>query len=79
MGPLSLMDGALTSDKDVGRVGFISRLGDDTQGVETLILFVEVCERQCGLVSTPVHVSPFGWGQQNIWKQKNKAFRTEIQ
>lgn len=57
-----------TSDKDVGGVGFISRLGDDTQGVEALVLFVEVCERQCGTISTKVHVVPFRRRQQNIWE-----------
>lgn len=55
-----------TSDKDVSWVGLVSRFGGDTQGVEAFVLFVEVAERQRGSVSTPVHVLPFGGGQQNI-------------
>lgn len=54
-----------TSDKDVSRVGLISRLGGDTKGVEAFILFVQVGEGQRGSVSTPVHVVPFRRRQQN--------------
>lgn len=57
-----------TSDEDIGGVCFVSRLGGDTQGVEPLVLFVEVCEGQSGFISTPVHLVPFRWRQQNIWE-----------
>ena len=65
---LSFIEGSFTSDEDIGGVGFISRLGGDPQGVETLILLVQVRERQCGSVSAPVHLVPLRWRQQNIWK-----------
>lgn len=55
-----------TSDKDISRVGLISRLGGDAQGVEAFVLFVQVGERQRGPVSAPVHVVPFGGRQQTI-------------
>ena len=55
-----------TSDKDVSRVGLVFRLGGDAQGVETLVLLVQVCQGQRGLVSTPVHVTPLGGMQKNI-------------
>lgn len=56
----------LTSDKDVGGVGLVPRLGGDAQGVETLVLLVEVVEGQRGLVSAPVHLVPFGRRQQRV-------------
>lgn len=60
----------LTSDKDISRVRFISRLGGDPQGVETLVLLVQVRERQCGSISTPAHVGPFRRRQKNIWWER---------
>lgn len=56
----------LTSDKDVGGVGLVPGLGGDAQGVETLVLLVEVGEGQRGLVSAPVHLVPFGRRQQHV-------------
>lgn len=67
---------APTSDKDIGWVGFISRLGGNTQGVKPLVLFVEVCKRQCGSISAPVHVVPFRSRQQNIWGKDGGWLRT---
>lgn len=55
-----------TSDKDVGGVGLVSRLGGDTQRVEAFVLLVQVGQRQRGSVSAPVHVVPLGGRQQNI-------------
>lgn len=56
----------LTSDKDVGGVGLVPGLGCDAQGVEPLVLLVEVGEGQRGLVSAPVHLVPFGRRQQHV-------------
>lgn len=68
--PFSILDMGcsrlLTSDEDVGRVGLVPGLCGDAQSVETLVLFVEVGESQCGLVSTPVHLVPFGRRQQHV-------------
>lgn len=55
-----------TSDKNIGGVGLVSRLGGDTQGVEAFVLLVQVGERQRGSVSAPVHLVPLGGRQQNI-------------
>lgn len=63
--------GLLTSDEDVGGVGLVPGLGGDAQGVETLILFVEVRESQCGLVSTPVHLVPLGRRQKHVCGANN--------
>lgn len=55
-----------TSDKDVSRICLIFSLGGNAQGVETLVLLVQVCQGQRGLVSTPVHLTPLGGLQKNI-------------
>lgn len=62
----------LTSDKYVGRVGLVPGLGGDAQGVETLILLVEMGEGQRGLVSTPVHLVPFGRREQHVCSANGK-------
>lgn len=57
----------LTSNKNIGRVGVEAWLGVDTQGVETLIFFVEVHESQSGPLSTPVHGYPLRRWQGDTW------------
>lgn len=43
-----------------------ARLGVNAQGVEPLILFVQVDQGQRGPLPTPVHVHPFRGGQKDI-------------
>ena len=62
----------LTSDKDIGRVCLITRLGGDAEGVQALVLLVEVCECERGSVSAPMHLSPLGWSQELICGRERK-------
>ena len=69
--------GAPTSHKHVCRVGFVSRLSCDAQGVKALVFLVEVRESQRGAISTPVHVGPFRRRHQNIWIAKQQRVDIE--
>lgn len=60
----------LTSDKHIGRVGVKAWLGVDTQGVETLIFFVQMHKSQSGSRTTPVHVHPLRRWQDDTWLRK---------
>ena len=57
-----------TSDKQEGAVVVDPSPGHDPQGVETLVVLVEVAEGQRGLASPEEHLCPLGLLQQHIWK-----------
>ena len=63
----------LTSDKDVGGVGLVSGLGGDAEGVQALVLLVEVREGQGGAVSAPVHLVPLAGRQQLVWSPGRRS------
>lgn len=63
----SLQVSYLTSNKHIGRVRLEARFSVDTQSVEALVLFVEVDQGECSLLSTPVHLYPFRGLEENIW------------
>lgn len=67
--------GLLTSDKHVGRVRLVARLGGDPQGVQALILLVEVREGESGAVPAPVHVRPLGRLQQDACDHQGETER----
>lgn len=69
----------LTSDKDIGRVGLVARLGDDAECVEAFVLLVEVCECESGPLPTPVHLHPFGGSQQLICPGKRQQTQAHPQ
>lgn len=63
----------LTSDEDVGGVGLVAGLGGDAEGVEALVLLVEVREGQRGALPTPVHLVPLGRRQQDVCRPRRQV------
>lgn len=57
-----------TSDKQVGAVVADPSPGHNPQGVETLVVLVEVTEGQQGLAVPKEHLYPLGLLQQHVWK-----------
>jgi len=62
-----------TSDEHVSGVEVEARLGGDAQGVEALVLLVQVAQGEGGPLAAPLEVHPLGRLQGHGWTQRGTA------